>query len=370
MAIYRIFPEKDSYIYTEKDNANLGRDEMLEIAGYNIFTSEYGQTSRTLIQFSTQEIQDIVNTKIQGSTFSANLHLSLAYAAELPVEYSVQCYPVSRTWDEGVGKFGDIPIDKSGCSWHYATAGTTQHWDTGSFSTYETASFTVDTRGGGTWYTASVGLNLEATQSHTKVSNHDIDVDVTSAVTLFYSESIDNNGFILKLPNTLENNTTSSIRLKYYSSDTNTIYPPYLEIKWDDFSYETGSLNTISDPEAKISIRNAKDRYTDEGKNRFRLHVRPKYPTRTFTTSSIYTTNYLLPTASYWGIRDENTEEMVVDFDTTYTKISADSTSNYFDVFMDSFQPERYYRLLVKTEIDGTTSIIDNGQVFKVVRNG
>ena len=61
---------------------------------------------------------------------------------------------------------------------------------------------------------------------------------------------------------------------------------------------------------------------------------------------------------------------MVFDFDTTYTKISADNTSNYFDVYMDGLQPERYYRLLIKTEIDGNTSIIDNDQVFKVVRNG
>jgi len=61
---------------------------------------------------------------------------------------------------------------------------------------------------------------------------------------------------------------------------------------------------------------------------------------------------------------------MVVDYDTTFTKISADGTSNYFDVYMDGLQPERYYRLLIKTTIDGNTNVIDNGQVFKVVRNG
>ncbi len=61
---------------------------------------------------------------------------------------------------------------------------------------------------------------------------------------------------------------------------------------------------------------------------------------------------------------------MVFDFDTTYTKISADDTSNYFDIYMDGLQPERYYRLLIKTEIDGSTSIVDTDQTFKVVRNG
>ena len=61
---------------------------------------------------------------------------------------------------------------------------------------------------------------------------------------------------------------------------------------------------------------------------------------------------------------------MVFDYDNTFTKISADNTSNYFDIYMDGLQPERYYRLLIKTEIDGTTTIVDNDQVFKVVRNG
>ena len=41
-----------------------------------------------------------------------------------------------------------------------------------------------------------------------------------------------------------------------------------------------------------------------------------------------------------------------------------------FDIYMDGLQPERYYKLLVKTEIDGTTTVIDNDQIFKVVRNG
>ena len=171
------------------------------------------------------------------------------------------------------------------------------------------------------------------------------------------------------MPNSLEYNVSSSVRLKYYGEDTNTIYPPYLEIKWDDYAH-TSSLTEITDTEAVVTIRNNKGKYTDEGKQRFRIHARPKYPTRTYTTSSAYTSNYTLPTASYWGLRDENTEEMVFDFDTTYTKISADNTSNYFDIYMDGLQPERYYKLLVKTEIDGTTTVIDNDQIFKVVRNG
>ena len=81
-------------------------------------------------------------------------------------------------------------------------------------------------------------------------------------------------------------------------------------------------------------------------------------------------TNYALPTASYWGLRDENTEEMIVDFNTSYTKISCDSNGPYFDVHMDGLQPERYYRLLIKTTLDGSTTVVDNKNIFKIVRNG
>ena len=63
---------------------------------------------------------------------------------------------------------------------------------------------------------------------------------------------------------------------------------------------------------------------------------------------------------------------MIVDFDTNFTKISCDSTGPYFDVYMDGLQPERYYRILIKTTLDGSTTVVDdsNNNIFKVVRNG
>ena len=66
MAIYKLFSSKDSFVYTEKQLANNGRDELLEVGGYN--TSAGGQTLRTLIQFDTTELQDIINNKAGGGT--------------------------------------------------------------------------------------------------------------------------------------------------------------------------------------------------------------------------------------------------------------------------------------------------------------
>ena len=186
----------------------------------------------------------------------------------------------------------------------------------------------------------------------------------------FRVKCISTNGYILKLDDNLEFNTTSSIRLKYYSNDTNTIYPTYLEFQWDDSVYTTGSLNTLTTEESFIEITNNRGKYVDEGKQRFRIKARPKYPTRSFTTASAYTVNYALPTDSYWGLKDEYTEEMIIPFDTNNTKISCDSTGPFFDLYMDSLQAERFYRVLIKTNLDGTNTVVDNGITFKVVRNG
>ena len=367
MAIYKLFSSKDSFVYTEKPLANTGRDELLEVGGYN--TSGGGQTARTFIQFDSNELTDVLDNKAGGGAVKTNLNMYLSYAAELPIEFDVKCYPLAESWDEGTGKFGDVPDNKTGCSWQYREAGASNHWTTSSFANFTTASFETALKGGGVWFTGSADGTLEVSQSFNKNSSYDLDIDVTPITLKHYSGSIANNGLIIKLPDSLEFNVSASVRLKYYGNDTNTIYPPCLDIKWNDYIHSS-SLAEITDPEVVISIKNNKGTYTDEGKQRFRIHSRPKYPTRTFTTSSVYLTNHLLPSASYWGIRDENTEEMIFDFDTTYTKISADNTSNYFDVYMDGLQPERYYRLLIKTEIDGSTSIVDSNQIFKVVRNG
>jgi len=271
MAVYRIFPEKDTFISSEVPTGNAGKDEIIEIGGY-VATTGLGETNRLLIQYKTSEIQDVITNKIAGAGYSASLNLYLADAYTIPVNYDLYAYPVYGTWDNGVGKFGDTPINKTGTSWQYRLAGQGGAWTTTGFATNTTGSFlSGSTPGGGNWYTGSNGVNLEFTQSHALNSTNDVNINVTRAIQLFNANTISNNGFILKLPNNLEYNTTASIRLKYFGADTNTIYPPFLEFKWDDSSYNTGSLTVLSNNIAVINLTNNRGRYTDVGKQRFRL---------------------------------------------------------------------------------------------------
>ena len=377
MAIYRIFPEKDTFIYTEQLTSNAGKDEIIEIAGYPGTLDGTGQASRILTKFSSEEIDDIILNKVTPAalnSMSSSIKLYLASATELPVEYTLYAYPVhtngSSDWDNGTGKFGDIPINSSGANWTYRKANLQASWNTSNFTQYTTASFIEGKEGGGNWYTASNGESMEFFQSHSMSSTHDMDINVTPAIKQMYSSDLENKGFIIKLQKEYEHSVDSAIKLKYFGKDTNTIYPPVLEFGWDDRVFDQGTLPLLDTDMSVIDVKNNRGEYADVGKQRFRITAKPQYPTRTFTTSSVYLNNYVLPSASYWGLRDENTEEMVIDFSTDFTKISCDPEGSFFDIYMDGLQPERFYRILVKTEIKGSDVVVDNRNIFKIVRNG
>lgn len=352
MAIYRVYPEKDTYINSKPTVAglygNAGLDEIVEIAGYPDPTdSATGRTKRTLIQFKSTDITHAVDNIITGS-ISASIHLSLANATELPSAYTIEAYPISSSWTTGTGKGSDAPVNRTGCSWKYKDAATTE---------WSALGGDIITNG------------VSGSKTNTVSSDHDLDIDVTNIISSHYSSSIPNNGIALKLEDAYENYLSQSITLKYFSSDTNTIFPPYLEFKYDDSIYSS-TLTELSTDIATVSLKNNKEEYADSEIVKFRISARPKYPTRTFTTGSVYLTEFKLPATSYYGIKDEFSGEMIVDFDKSFTKISADNTSSYFNIYMDTFQPERHYRLLIKSTINGSTVVFDNKNIFKVVRHG
>ena len=106
------------------------------------------------------------------------------------------------------------------------------------------------------------------------------------------------------------------------------------------------------------------------GPTKVRVVGRKTYPTKTYSTASFYSRVEHLPTSSYYSIKDAVTEETIVPYNDTYTKISCDSTGNYFNIRFNGLLPERTYRFCIKTVNDGgdNTRYHDNGYYFKVVR--
>lgn len=132
-------------------------------------------------------------------------------------------------------------------------------------------------------------------------------------------------------------------------------------------TYDIQQLDVIDTPDIYCALDNNAGVFYSESINQFRLNVRPEFPARTFKTGSLDTKQHALTTSSYYAIKDLDTNEFVVDFDKTYTQISCDATSSYFTVYMNGLEPERYYSILIQTEVDGNTVVLDENYYFKVV---
>ena len=373
MAVYKLFPIADTTLYSGYLSMNTGLDEIVE-ASTNFITGElqtsgqYPQSSRYLIKFDSNDINNIINNRISGSTWQSNLRVFVAKVEGISNTSSIAVNAVAEDWSMGTGHYLDLPEIQNGASWIWKDSSGSVKWTTSGFTTGTTGSYNItnnpSSSGGGVWYTGS-----QASQSFNFYSDLDVNTNVTSIVSKWYSGSFSNYGFIVRQTESQEfvANNNSQVTLKYFSRDTHTIYPPQLEFKWNDFTYSTGSLSVLNTTPANIALDQNQGIFYSSSVNVFRVNAAPLYPARVWQTSSLYTTNYALPTASYYAIKDLDTDEYVIDFDTTYTKLSCDNSGSFFTLYMNGLEPERYYKILIQTTINGSTIVFDNNYNFKVV---
>ena len=140
------------------------------------------------------------------------------------------------------------------------------------------------TSGGGTWFTSSFGSGKHYYQSFNRNTDN-IDVEVTDYVSEWIDGTRTNNGFIIKKSKTDENSTINFGKIKFFSTDTHTIYPPVLEARWDDSSFDTGSLDALSGDDLILYVKNLQTEYKESSKGKIRVFGRERYPNRSFSTS-------------------------------------------------------------------------------------
>ena len=225
------------------------------------------------------------------------------------------------------------------------------------------------------------GVPYEASQSFNQKSE-DVRMDVTGIVRAWLSESIDNEGFIVKRRGNVgntdkfsdENNVQRLGNFSFFSSDTNTKYPPTLEVVWDDSKWNAGSLSALTSANLEDSVlymKGLRPEYKQESKVRFRVVGRERFPEKTFsTTPANLTVKTLPPSSSFYSILDAETDEVVVPYGSG-SQISCDSSGNYFNVWLDGYQPERYYKLEYRIQSGSGTDeeinqFYDEGFTFKV----
>ena len=391
MAVYKIFPNKDATLYSLFPNMNTGLDEIVEATLTAFAYSDPNpQTSRFLINFSEDEIDYIISGSnsligitssaqlLDNNLWKANLQCFVATVTGLQSSTTVECYPVYGDWDMGTGRYLDDPISTNGTSWIWRSYSGSNPWLTSGYPSNVTGSYNTNyaPAGGGNWFTGSTTSSfnsnlypISASVTFGYYENKDLNFNVTNAIRARYTGAISTDGFIIKQLVEFVDSKDVQPELKYFSRDTNTIYPPTLQFSWRDYLFNTGSstqtiLNTLP---ATLTLAQNPGTFYSQSVNRFRINARPEFPIQLWETSSVYTNNFYLPTASYYAIKDLETNEYVVEFDNLFTQLSADATSSYFDVYMNGLEPERYYTILIKSNIAGTTQVFDDQYYFKVI---
>ena len=354
MAYYFLTASKDASVYLQQPDQNCGLDEVLEVS--KVYYGNIKDVSRALLKFDLQGISEsISNGDVVLS--EATLILRETESEELPLEFTLEAYPISQSWEMGKGtRFDDITT--GGVTWNNREGDSILRWlQAGEFSEVSTGSYEGK---GGTFY-----YDVYATQDF-EYQSKDVHMDVKDIVEDWISGSIVNDGIILKLPFELETDTNDYGILRFFSKETNTIHQPKLRIGWDDTSFATGSLTELTSEEIKVGIRNFKKEYKVNTTPKLRVVGRDLYPMKTFSSSAQYGISKFLPTTSYYQISDYHSDDVIVPF-SDYTKLSCDSDGNYFNLNLTNWEIDRVYKIEFKVVISGTSYFFDDDYTFSVI---
>lgn len=288
--------------------------------------------------------------------YEASLLLRECESSEIPLDYTIYAYPVSQSWEMGIGtRFDDITTD--GVTWNYRASGS--KWLIGSMSLESTGSYNGR---GGTWFTGSYG-----TQSFSYESS-DIAMDVKTTLDTWISGTLPNEGFIIKHSSDKENDTVDYGQLKFFSKETHTIHQPKIRLGWDDSVFETGSLSSVTLTEdITINCKRLKKQYKVNSTPTIEVFARELYPAKTFSNTFAYNDAAYLPTSSFYQVRDLNSNDIIIPF-SDYSKLSCNSNGNYFKINLTNFEVNREYKIEFKVERSGSTEYFDDDLTFEVVR--
>ena len=372
---YFEFATKDTTVYEASGSVNTGKDEILEIRKDIGQAGAVVNASRALIKFDLTYISSSISSGLITSGSSEKFYLNLydANSQGLNIEQNLYAYPISQSWVQGSGRSDSKPMISDGCSWNYKDNDVLKTQWSG-----------LMTGSGGTWYS---GSGYEGSQLFVNEAA-DLRMDVTDITWKWLTGVIPNEGFMVKRSGSIgntnsnveEGSTTSYGNFLFFSRETHTIFQARLEVFWDYSKYNSGSLTHLTQTEledVRITPRSLRREYKENSKARFRINSRPLYPEKTFSATAGYSTGYttskLLPSGStFYSIVDAYTGDTVIPFGDG-SVVSADTTGNYFNLWLNGLLPERFYKIEIKVvsgsgTLDETIQYFDDFQSFKITR--
>ena len=118
MAIYKLFPYKDTTLYSFYPDMNTGIDPITDISNLNIAVDSNPQVARFLTEFVQDEIKDVINNKISGSQWDVDFRSYIATAQGIVEATDIAVYPIAQYWYNGTGTYLDQPLTTDGATWY------------------------------------------------------------------------------------------------------------------------------------------------------------------------------------------------------------------------------------------------------------
>jgi len=254
--------DKDTYItskYIQKKlvtGSNVGIAASLDL--YKLYGNTYtGNTpntelSRLLIHFDLKELKNLhAENKIDvsDSSFWCKLSLKDVYAGQTtPSNFKVSVFPLSASFNEGVGKDVVYYTDRDVANWKYSDYGV--EW----YGVGCTGDCLDDTPGDYIIKYKSLG-STESTQTF-KTGAEDLLVDVTKIVSATVVGVLPDSGFRVSLTSSLESNSQTYFVKRFGSRHAyNTLKHPRLIYGFDD-SVSDDSQNLVFDTDSSVNLYN------------------------------------------------------------------------------------------------------------------
>lgn len=220
--LYRIYPDRDTFLTNfqlqnvQRTGSNFGNSEILHLfkqAGVSgaVGVAASSSLARILTRFDLSAFQALTGSSaVPADGITYVLRMSDAqHDRTLPSSFDVEVQAVAQDWDEGRGRDVDRFADRGVANWDKAKSNVL--WTTPGAS----------------------GSGPIATQ-HFDSGHENLEVDVTSIVQLWMSGTLANNGFLVRVSSSQEQDGLDYYTKMFHSRET--FFKdkrPYLEARWD-----------------------------------------------------------------------------------------------------------------------------------------
>lgn len=241
--IYRIYPTKDTFVSNyalnsiQRTGSNFGASEILHLYKQAGLSGAVGVTAsasiaRILTQFDISSFSSMLSS---GEMSTSAVYVLKLFDAQhdqtLPSSYTVQVYACATPWDEGRGHDVDNFSDLGFANW--VKPKSTTYW----------------TLPGGDVTGSAVEFSFDD-------GHENLEVDITRIVNDWLSGTFDNNGLIVKLSSSHEEDYSDYFIKMFHGR--NTFFKdkrPYIEARWNDFETDDRS-NFHYDTTGSLYLRN------------------------------------------------------------------------------------------------------------------